>query len=70
MKKLVIIYNSGAKTTIKNTKKMYTNGLFKRYLKEYCEPASNVRSAILYTYPLKSNESLVLIENGQIVNEI
>lgn len=70
MKKLVIKYKSGAKTTLTNTKARFTNRLVKKYLNQYCNPIGMVVSAILYTYPLKNNEPLILIENGKVVAEI
>lgn len=68
MKKLEIKYKSGVKTTIKNTKKRFTNELVKKYLNQYCTPVSIVESAVLYTYPLKDNTPKVLISEGKFIN--
>lgn len=65
MKKLEIIYNDKSKTTLKNTKNRFTNRLVRKYLDLYCRPTSKVKSAILYTYPLKDNNPLVLIKDGK-----
>jgi len=70
VKKLEIIYKSGAKTTLTNTNVRFTDRLVEGYLREYCSPVEKVKSAIFYTYPLKSNEPLVLIENGKFKNEV
>lgn len=70
MKKLKIEYMSGAKTEISNKRKGITNKFFNQYMDQYARPISNVKKAVLYTYPLKDNEPLTLIENGNIVNEL
>lgn len=70
MKKLKIEYMSGAKTEISNKRKGITNKFFQRYLDQHARSISNVRKAVLYTYPLKDNEPLVLVENGKVINEL
>lgn len=70
MKKLKIEYVSGAKTVISNKRKGLTNKFFQQYMDQFARPIGNVKSAILYTYPLKDNEPLTLIEDGKVVNEL
>ncbi|WP_333657012.1 hypothetical protein [Tissierella praeacuta] len=70
MKRLTIKYVNGGKTDISNKRKGLTNKFFQKYMDQYVRPISNVKSAILYTYPLKNNEPLVLIEDGKVVNEL
>ena len=56
------------KITLTNTKKRFTNELVRKYLNQYCRPISNVESAILYTYPLKDNKPMLLINDGEFVD--
>jgi len=70
LKRLTIKYMNGGKTDISNKRRGLTNKFFQKYMDQYGRPISNVKSAILYTYPLKNNEPLVLIEDGKIVNEL
>ncbi len=60
-KQLRIKYKDGGMVKVTNSK-CINNQVFSNYLKQVA--VSSIQDATLYTYPLKSNNPLVLVENG------
>lgn len=65
-KRLVILYKDGGKVKVTNNA-CIDNRVFREFFKNI--PVISVESAILYTYPLKTHEPLVLVENGEQITE-
>lgn len=65
-KQLIIEYKDGGKVKLTNAK-CHENNMFIKYLKQI--PISSILNSTLYTYPLKDNSPLVLVENGVSQND-
>lgn len=65
-KQLVILYKDGGKIKVTNSA-CTDNRVFREYFGNI--PVISIESAILYTYPLKTHEPLVLVENGEQITE-
>ena len=70
MKKLKIKYKNGSYCNISNSRKDYPDIRFQKYLDTYARHVEDVESAILYYYPIKNNEPLVLIQDGVEINKL
>lgn len=64
-KQLVVEYKDGGKVKITNLK-CKDNSMFINYLRGIA--VSSIKKAVLYTYPIKDNEPLILVENGVSIN--
>lgn len=60
-KQLRIKYKDGGMVKFTNSK-CNDNRVFVNYFKQIA--VSSIKDAALYTYPLKSNKPLILVENG------
>lgn len=68
MKKLEVVYRDGGRIRVTNKRKNCSNDIFKNYMGELCP--YDIESAILYTYPLKDNTPLILIKDGETINNL
>ena len=68
MKRLEIIYKDGSSCNVSNNSRNTTNSIFKAHM----DPVNpkRVKSATIFTYPIKLNKPLVLISNGIIINTL
>ena len=68
MKRLEIKYKDGSSSNITNKSKNATNSVFKSHIELINH--KRVKSATIFTYPIKDHKPLIIIADGKIINAL